>query len=104
MSKILVGAPFLAEFHSGALQLAVILLQFGFKSCEESECVGGRAGEPRDDFLVVEPPNFSGARFHDGFVKSYLPITGYSDVVVSSNCKNCGAADPRSDPRVGTLY
>src|SRR5262249_16096060 len=104
MSKILVGAPLFAQFHGCTLQLSVILLQFGFESCEQSECVGGRAGKPRDDLIVVETPDLSGARFHDGLVKCYLSITGYSDVIVSSNCKNCCAADPRSDARVGTLY
>ena len=55
MAQDFVRAPVLRQFHHGARQIAVELLQLGFKTREERKSVGGRPGKSRQDLVVVEP-------------------------------------------------
>ena len=54
-----IGAPVLGELDGRAFEIAAILLELGLEPGEERERVGGRAGEPGQDAVVVEPPDLA---------------------------------------------
>ena len=56
-----IGAPVLRELDGGALEVAAILFELGLEAREERERIGGRAGKPGEDPVVVEPANLPGA-------------------------------------------
>ena len=57
-----VGAPVLRQLHHGARQIAVELFELGFEAREQREGVGGGAGEPGQNLVVVEPAELSWRR------------------------------------------
>ena len=71
-----IGAPVAGQFHRGAFEVAAILFELGLEAREQREGVGGGAGEPGQNLVVVEPPNLAGALLEDGIAERDLPVPG----------------------------
>ncbi len=54
-----IGAPVLRELDGGALEIAAILLELRLEAREQRERIGRRAGEARQDAVVVEAADLS---------------------------------------------
>ena len=80
-----IGAPVLGQRHGGALQVALMGLQFGFEALEQGEGVGGAAGETSQYLAVVEAMNLAGVALHDGVAKRNLAIATDDDLTVAAN-------------------
>ena len=65
MTQHAVGAPFLGQFHHGARQVAVVLLELGFEAREQRERIGGGSGESGQDLVVIQPAELFGGRFQN---------------------------------------
>jgi hypothetical protein len=65
-------------------------LQFGFEALEQSEGIGGAAGETCQHLAVIETMNLAGVALHDGVAEGYLAITTYHDLAVAAD-RNYGS-------------
>ncbi len=88
-----VGAPFFGEFDDAAGQIAAVLFELAFEAGEEGKGVGGGAGEPGDDFVVVEAAEFFGAAFEDFTAHGDLAVTGEYDFTVAAHAQDGGGPD-----------
>ena len=57
MAQELVGSLQSRASDGGAAQISVVLLELGLEPAEQGKCVGGRARESRDNFVVIQPPD-----------------------------------------------
>src|SRR5258708_34205822 len=76
MAKKFVGAPVLGQFHGGASEVAVILLQLGFEAAEKSKRIGGGACETCENLFVVKGANFFGRGLDNGLAERNLSLPG----------------------------
>ena len=91
----LVGAPVLGHLHGTAGQVAVELLEFGFKTGEQTERVGSRAGEPGEDGVLVQAAELVGAGLEHLATDGDLAVAGNHNLAVAAHNQNCGAMDCR---------
>ena len=71
-----VAPPVLGELDGGALEIAAILLQLRFEPGEQREGIGGRAGKPGEDPVVVQTADLAGALLDDGLAERHLAVAG----------------------------
>ena len=90
MAQHLIGAPVFAQLHGGPTQIAMILLQLGFKTGKQGERVGRRTGKAGKDFVVVETPDFPGRMLNDAFSQRNLPVRRHYDLAVPADGNNGG--------------
>src|SRR5258708_23704154 len=76
MAKKFVGAPVLGQFHGGASEVAVILLQLGFEAAEKSKLIGGGACETCENLVVLKAANFFGRVLDKGLAERNLSVAG----------------------------
>ena len=93
MAQKFVGAPVFREFDSGATEVAVILLQLGLETAEQSESVGGRTGKSGKNFLLIEPADLLGAVFDDGLAQCDLAVASHDHLSLTANAEDRGGAD-----------
>src|ERR1700688_2177321 len=91
MAEGAVLAPFFGEFDRRFLQVAGMFLKLAFKTFEQSDSVGGRAGETGNDFIVVEPARFASGMFHDMIAHGYLAIGDEYYFAVLTHAQNRGS-------------
>src|SRR5215470_11891064 len=84
MAQEFVGAPVFCEFHCRASQIAVILLQLRLEAAEQRESVRGRAGKPRQNLVLVKPPDLLGGVLNHRIAKSYLPVPRQNDLAIAA--------------------
>src|SRR5262249_38688514 len=59
-----------------SLEVPAILFELRFEPGKERERVGRRAGEPRENLVVVQPPDLLRGLLHDGLAKGHLAVAG----------------------------
>ena len=96
MPKHFVGAPFLTQFDCGPFEIAMILFELAFESCQQRKSIPGGTREPSQNFVVVQTPHFPGARFHDGFAYGDLAIASHGHTTFATHKQNGRAADSGS--------
>src|SRR5262249_2562065 len=72
-----VRAPLLRQLHRGSFQVAAVLLQFRLEPRKERERIGGGAGDPGQDAVVVQAPDLAGALLDHGVPERDLPVAGH---------------------------
>src|SRR5207237_6011595 len=82
MAQRSIGPPVFCQFDRSPAKVSMKLLQLGLETREQSETVGGRPSKPRNDLVVVEPPDLLCTVFDDGIAQRYLSIAGDSDFAV----------------------
>src|SRR5260370_36836050 len=93
MAKKFVGAPVLGQFHGGASEVAVILLQLGFEAAEKSKRIGGGACETCENLVVVKGGNFFGRGLDNGLAERNLSVAGeYKAAATAERRKPGGTA------------
>ncbi len=76
LAQVLVGAPVLGQFDTGAGQLAGILFQLLLKPFEQGEGVGRGAGEPGHHLAIGQSPDLAGIALDDGLAHRHLTVAG----------------------------
>src|SRR5882762_1260133 len=92
MAKIFVGAPVFGQFYSGTAEVAMILLQLGFETAKERECVGSGSGKPREDSFLIQAADFLGFVLDDRFAQGDLSVARHHDLVIAADAKDGGRA------------
>ena len=97
-----VAAPVLGQLYRGAGQVALELGQRAFEALEQGEGVGGAAGEPGQDLVVVETPYLAGVAFHHRLAEGDLAVAAQGDLAVLADAENGGGVQVavHSQPRV----
>src|SRR6185312_5044628 len=93
MSQKLIGAPVFGQLNRASADVAVILLQLGFKSAEERKRIRSRTRETRQNLVLIQPPYFLRRMFNHAFAKRDLPISGHDYVAIPANTQNCSGAN-----------
>src|SRR5271166_3078837 len=88
-----VGAPVLGQLDRSTTEVAMILLQLGLETRKQRERVGGGAGKPRQNFVLIKPPNLTGGVLDDAFPKRDLAVSSHHHFPIPANAKNCSRAD-----------
>src|ERR1700688_950071 len=91
MTEGAILAPFFGQLDRGLLQVAGMFLKLAFEPFEQSNGIGGRAGETGNNFIVVESACFAGSMFHDVIAHGYLAIGDEHDFVVLTHAQNRGS-------------
>src|SRR5690242_1717565 len=86
--QVLVGAPILGQFHGGAANVAVVLLQLGFKAAEEGKGVGSRAGKAGQNLVAIEAANLAGSMFDYAFAQCNLTVSCHHHVPIPAHTQN----------------
>src|SRR5208283_2023865 len=93
MAQKFVGAPVFREFDGGAADVAVILLQLGLETAEQSESVGGRAGKSGENLVLIETANLLRPMLDDRFPERDLAVASHDNLVVAADAEDGGGAD-----------
>ena len=88
--KRAVGAPVTRQFHGGALEIAPVLFELGFKAREQREGIGGRSGKAGENAVVVQPTDLARALFHHRLSEGDLAVAGEHGVIALPDRKDCG--------------
>ena len=87
MAQELVGAPVLGQFDGAAAQVAVVLLQLGFKAAEQRESVGGGAGKSGQDLVLIQAADLLGGVLDHAFAKRDLAVAGHDHFAVAADAQ-----------------
>ncbi len=101
MAEKFVGAPVFSELDGGAAEVAVVLLQLGLEAAEQSESVGGRAGEPGQNFVLIEAADFFRAVLDDRFAERDLAVPGHDHFVFATDAEDGRGAYEAASGRYG---
>ena len=88
-----IGTPVLRELDRRALEVAAILLQLRLEAREQRERIGGRAGKPREDLVVVQAPDFLGALLDDRVAERHLAVARQHGAIAMPDGENRGGVD-----------
>ena len=84
-----IGAPVFRELDGRALELSAVLFELRFEPREEREGIGGRAGEPGENPVVIELPDLARVVLHHGLAEGDLAIAGHHGAIVEPQGENC---------------
>src|SRR5260370_9789471 len=101
MPQKFIGAPIFRKFDGGAAEAAVILLQLGLETAEQSESVGRRAGKSGKNLVLIEAANLPRPVPDDRFTERDLSIARHDDFVIAANAEDSGGADSAAGGGVG---
>src|SRR5260221_250653 len=101
MAQKFVGTPVFREFDSGASQVAVILLQLGLETAEQSESVGGRAGKSGKNLVLIKAANLLRPVLDDGFTERDLSVASHDNLVVAADAEHRSGADEAGSANFG---
>ena len=82
-----VGAPVLGQFHGGAQQVALMLLQLGFEALEQGEGVRGAAGESGKDPVVIEAAHLARSGLDHDVAQRDLAVAAQRDARAAADGK-----------------
>jgi hypothetical protein len=85
-----VGAPVAGQLDRGAHQVALVLFQLGFEAFLQGERVGGGAGEPGQDLVVVQAADLAGRALDDDVAQGDLAIAAQCDAVPAAHAHDGG--------------
>ena len=83
-----VRPPVFGQLDGRPLEVAAILIQLRFEARKQGEGIRGRAGESRQDGVVVQPPDLPGAVLDHYRAKRYLPVPGQHRTPLMAHGKN----------------
>src|SRR5581483_7943883 len=78
-----VGAPVLGEFHRRAQQVPLVFLQLRLEALEQRERIGGTAGEPGKDAVLVEAAHLARGRLQHDVAEADLAVAAERDAVAA---------------------
>ncbi len=87
MSQGAIGAPLFGQFHHGAAEVAVILLQLLLKPGEQRQGIGGASGETRHHFLIIETADFAGLLLDDVLAHGHLAVASHGEPSVAPDAE-----------------
>ena len=79
---------FLGQFDGGFCQVALMFLEFAFKTLEERQRVRRRTRKARQNFIAEQTPRFPGRMFHHVFPHRDLAVGGDHHFIVAAHAKN----------------
>src|SRR5580700_6533725 len=91
MPKRAILAPLLGQLHRALLQISGMFLELAFKSFEERNRVGGRAGKTGDNLVVVKPPRLPRGVLHHMIAHGHLAISDKHGLIVLAHAQNRSA-------------
>jgi hypothetical protein len=78
---------------TAAVEVAGVLLQLGLEARKEREGVGGGAGKPGQDLVLVEAANLFGRMFQHVVAQRDLPIGGHDHLAVAPHANHGGGTN-----------
>src|SRR5690606_20388224 len=88
-----VGAPVLGQFHGGAHEVALVLLQLALEALEQGERIRGAAREAGEDAVVVETPYLPRVALDDGLAQGHLAVAAHHDAAAAPHGKDGGSME-----------
>src|SRR5207248_967911 len=95
VAEHLVGTPVLGQLDRCPSEIAVVLLELGFKAGEEIKGVSGRSGKASEDLVLVKAANLAGRVLDHAFAESDLPVGGHDDATVPVDAQDSGGTNTR---------
>src|SRR5579871_4137380 len=93
MPQELVGTPVTRQFNRCAAKVAVVLLQLGFETAEQSEGVRRRSRESGNNLVVVESANLLRRMLDYRLPQRNLTISGQNNAAIAAHGQNCRRSD-----------
>ena len=97
-----VGPPIFRKLDGGTHQITLVFVELGVEPLEQRECIGRRAGKPRQNAIVIKPTYFFRALLDHDIAECDLAVATHRDLGAATRGNNvsCGAsgiASTRSD-------
>jgi hypothetical protein len=98
-----IGPPVARELDGRAFEVAAVLFELRFESRKKGERVGGGAGEPCENAIVVEAPDLACAGLHHGLAKGHLAVAGEHGMVRRADRENRRAVEHNAPSSIAAL-